>query len=63
MIFTSFILGWSWSCCSWVYDYLCNRCPSPLTLWVHIPLRRGVLDTTLCDNVCDLRQVGGFLHQ
>jgi hypothetical protein len=23
-----------------------------LTLWVQIPLRRGVLDTTLCDKVC-----------
>jgi hypothetical protein len=22
---------------------------------------RGVLDTTLCDKVCDLRQVGSFL--
>ena len=27
-------------------------CLSPLTLWVRIPLRRGVLDTTLCDKVC-----------
>jgi hypothetical protein len=28
-----------------------------------IPLRRGVLDTTLCYNfVSDLRQVGGFLQ-
>ena len=25
-------------------------------------LRRGVLDTTLCDKVCHLRQVGGFLR-
>ena len=31
----------------------CNQCLSPLTiLWVQIPLRRGVLDTTLCDKVC-----------
>jgi len=37
---------------SWVYNYLCNQCLSPLTLWVRIPLRRGVLDTTLCDKVC-----------
>ena len=34
------------------YNYLCNQCLSPLMLWVRIPLRRGVLDTTLCDNVC-----------
>jgi hypothetical protein len=27
-------------------------CISPLTLWVRIPFRRGVLDTTLCHKVC-----------
>ena len=32
--------------------YLCNQCLSPLTLWVRISLRRGVLDTALCDKVC-----------
>ena len=37
---------------SWIYYYLCNQCLSPLTLWVQIPLRRGVLDITLCDQVC-----------
>jgi hypothetical protein len=31
-----------------------NQCPSPLMLWVLIPVRRGVLDTTLCDKVCPL---------
>jgi hypothetical protein len=25
------------------------KCQSPLMLWVRIPLRQGVLDTTLCD--------------
>jgi hypothetical protein len=34
------------------YHYLCNQCLSPLTLWVRIPLGWGVLDTTLCDKVC-----------
>jgi hypothetical protein len=29
-----------------------NQCLSTLTLWVRIPLRRGVLDITLCDKVC-----------
>ena len=33
-------------------SYLCNWCLSPLTLSVRIPLRLGVLDTTLCDKVC-----------
>ena len=31
-----------WSYGSWIYNYLCNQCRS----W------RGVLDTTLCDKVC-----------
>jgi hypothetical protein len=42
----------SWSYGSWIYNYLCNQCLSPLTLWVQIQLRRGVLDTTLWDKVC-----------
>ena len=29
-----------------------NQCPSPLMLWVRIPLMRGVLYTTLRNNVC-----------
>ena len=45
-------LSWSRSYGSWIYNYLCNQCLSPLTLWVRIPLRRGVFDTTLCDKVC-----------
>ena len=44
--------SWSWSYGSWFYNYLCNQCLLPLTLWVLIPLSRGVLDTTLCDKVC-----------
>ena len=38
--------AWSWSYGSWIYNYLCNQCLSPLTLWVRILLRQGVLDTT-----------------
>jgi len=64
-------MGPSWSYGSWIYNHLCNRCLSPLTLWVPIPLSRGVLDTTLCDKVCQGIAVGlcffpgysGFLHQ
>ena len=37
---------------SWIYNYLSNQFPSPLTLWLRIPLRRSVLDTTLSDQVC-----------
>jgi hypothetical protein len=48
---------WEGSSCSrsygsWIYNYLCNQCQSPLTLWVRIPLRQSVLNTTLCDKVC-----------
>jgi len=28
---------WSWSYVSWTYNYLCNQCLSPLTLWVRSP--------------------------
>jgi hypothetical protein len=37
--------SWSWSYGSWMYNYLCNQCLSQITLWVRIPLRRGVLHT------------------
>ena len=43
--------SWSWSYGSRIYNYLCNQCLSPLTLWVQIKLMRDVLDTTLCDKV------------
>ena len=43
---------WSWLYGNWIYNYLCNQCLSKLTLWVLILLRRGVLNTTLCDKVC-----------
>jgi hypothetical protein len=43
---------------SWIYNYLCNLWLSPLTLWVRILLRRCVLDTTLCDKVCQWLAAG-----
>jgi hypothetical protein len=30
--------SWSWSYGSWIYNYLCNQCLSPLKLWVR-PVR------------------------
>ena len=41
-----------------IYNYLCNQCLSPIMLWVRIPLRRGVLDITLCDKVCQWFSLG-----
>jgi hypothetical protein len=43
---------------SWIYNYLRKQCLSPLVLWVQIPLRQGVLDTTLCDTVCQWLAAG-----
>jgi hypothetical protein len=41
---------------------MCNQCLSPLILCVRFPLRLGVLDTTLCDKVCQ-RLATGLLMQ
>ena len=41
-----------WLYGSWISNYLCNLCLSPLTLWVRILLTQGVLDTTLYNIVC-----------
>jgi len=30
--------SWSWSYGSWIYNYLCTLCLSPLKLLVRIPL-------------------------
>jgi hypothetical protein len=35
-----------WSYGSWIYNYLCHQCLSPLTLWVGTLLKRGELNTT-----------------
>ena len=49
---------WSSSYGSWIYNYLCNQCLLPLTLRVRILLKRGVLDTILCDKVCQWLAAG-----
>jgi len=40
---------WPWSHGSWIYNYLCNQCLSPLMLLVWIAIRTRC--TTLCDKV------------
>ena len=42
--------SWPWLYGSWIYNYLCNPCLSPLMLWVRISIRARC--TTLCDKVC-----------
>jgi hypothetical protein len=51
-------LSWLWSYGSWIYNYLCKQCLSPLMLWVWILLSGGVFDTTLCDKVCQWLATG-----
>jgi hypothetical protein len=52
--------SWSWSYGSWIYNYLCNHyhhksCEFDSCSWW------GVLDTTLCDKVCQWLAAGlGF---
>jgi len=50
------IQSWSWSYGSWIYNYLCNQCLSPLVLWVRISIRARC--TTLCDKVCQWLAAG-----
>ena len=42
----------SWSYGSWIYNYLCNQCLSPLSCEFESRSWRDVLDTTLWDKVC-----------
>ena len=54
-------LSWSWVYGSWIYNYLCNQCLSPLKLWVRTPFVArctNVLYTTLCDKVCQWLATG-----
>ena len=46
---------------NWIYN--CNQYPSPLTLWVRIPIRWGVLDTTFCNKVCQWLVTGPRFFQ
>ena len=48
--------SWPWSHGSWIYNYLCNQCLSPLMLRVRILIRARC--TTLCDKVCQWLATG-----
>ena len=51
-------VSWPWSYGSWIYNYLCNQWLTPLTLWIRFSIRWGVLDTTLCEKVCQRLATG-----
>jgi hypothetical protein len=50
------VASWPWSYGSWIYNYLCNQCLSPLMLWVRISIRARC--TTLCEKVCQWLATG-----
>ena len=50
--------SWPWSYGSWIYNYLCNQCISLLKLRVWILLIVRILNTTLCDKVCQWLAAG-----
>jgi hypothetical protein len=54
------VISWPWLYGSWIFNYQCNQCLSPLTLWVWILIRLGILDTTLCDKVCQYKSISNF---
>jgi hypothetical protein len=51
-----------WSYGSWIYNYLCHQCLSPVNAWVRIPVTPGLysIQHYVIKFVSDLRQVGGF---
>ena len=53
---------WSWSYGSWIYNYMCNQCLSPLIQRSN-PIHGKVysIQHYVIKFVSDLRQVGGFL--
>jgi hypothetical protein len=53
--------SWSWSYGSWIINYLCNQCLSPLMLWVRISIRAKC--TTLCDKVWQWLATGLWFSQ
>jgi len=59
--------SWSWSYGTWIWNYLCNRCLSPLKMWVQIPLiarctRYNIMWRSL-SVTCNGSGYSVFLHQ
>jgi hypothetical protein len=53
--------SWQWSYGSWIYNYLCNQCLSPLMLEFESRSRWGVQHYVI-KVVSDMQQVGCFLR-
>jgi len=62
---------WSWSYGSWIYNYLCNQCLSPLKLWVWTLFMSrstwyNIMWNSLsktCDKLVVFSRYPGFIHQ
>jgi hypothetical protein len=50
--------SWSWSYGSWIYNYLCNQCLSPLELWVWTAFIARCTRYNICDKVCQWLATG-----
>jgi hypothetical protein len=48
--------SWPWSYGNWIYNYMCNKCLSPIMLWVRNSMRARC--STLYDRVCQLLATG-----
>ena len=53
--------SWPWSHGSWIYNYICNQCLSPLMLWVLISIR--VRCRALCEKVCQWLAIGRWFSR
>jgi hypothetical protein len=70
-LFSHIFKGSSWWYGSWIYNYLCNQCLSPLKLWVRTPFmtrctRYNIMWWSLsvtCDRSVVFSGFSGFLHQ
>jgi hypothetical protein len=48
----SWVSSWSWTYGSWIYNFMCNQCLSPLRLWVRFTLMARCAEIQF---VCELR--------
>jgi len=63
--------SWLWSYRSWIYNYLCNRCLSPLKLWVQTLFMARCTQCNImwqslsinCNRLAALSEYSGFLNQ
>ena len=52
----------SWSYGSWIYNYLCNQCLSPLKLWVQTPFMARCTQYNISDKACQWLATGWWLY-